>query len=66
METGNVILFDFTSRLRSIRYGKLQNKRIFESVRTDGDSIIFGLNDQDLVIITADDFMDLLMIDRTN
>ncbi|MEA5134526.1 MAG: DUF2442 domain-containing protein [Candidatus Fimivivens sp.] len=65
METGNAILFDFTSRLRSVRYGMLQDKEVFNSVRTDGDTLIFGINDNALVTITADDFMDLLMIDRT-
>lgn len=65
METGNDILFDFTSRLQSVRYGKLQDLKIFESVRTDGDALIFGVNEKELVTVTADDFMDLLMIDRT-
>jgi len=65
METGNDILFDFTSRIQSIRYGRLQDPEIFASVRTDGDALIFGVNEEELVTITADDFMDLLMIDRT-
>lgn len=65
METGNDILFDFTSRIQSIRYGRLQEPEIFASVRTDGDALIFGVNEEELVTITADDFMDLLMIDRT-
>lgn len=65
METGNAILFDFTSRLRSVRYGRLKDRAIFESVRTDGDALIFEIDGKELVTITADDFMDLLMIDRT-
>lgn len=65
METGTEILFDFTSRLRSVRYGRLQDKKIFESVRTDGDILIFGIDNMELITITADDFMDLLLIDRT-
>ncbi|MEM1485962.1 hypothetical protein V6615_13990 [Oscillospiraceae bacterium PP1C4] len=65
METGNAILFDFTSRLRSVRYGRLQDRKVFESARTDGDALIFGVDEKELVTITADDFMDLLMIDRT-
>ncbi|HWP52169.1 MAG TPA: hypothetical protein VN626_10785 [Clostridia bacterium] len=65
METGNAILFDFTSRLRSVRYGRLHDPEIFKSVRTDGDALIFGIDEKELVTITADDFMDLLMIDRT-
>lgn len=65
METGPSILFDFTSRLRSVRYGRLRDQKIFESVRTDGDILIFGVDEKELITITADDFMDLLMIDRT-
>ena len=65
METGNAVLFDFTSRLKSVRYGRLQDPKIFESVHTDGDALIFGFDEDELVIVTADDFMDLLMIDRT-
>ncbi|MFZ2538869.1 MAG: hypothetical protein WAX04_08195 [Oscillospiraceae bacterium] len=65
METGNAILFDFTSRLQSVRYGRLKEQIIFESVRTDGDVLIFGVDEKELITITADDLMDLLMIDRT-
>ncbi len=65
METGNAILFDFTSRLKSVRYGRLQDTKIFESVRTDGDTLIFGVDEIELITITADDLMDLLIIDRT-
>lgn len=65
METGNAILFDFTSRLRSVRYGRLKDRKVFESVRTDGDSLIFGAEGNEQITITADDFMDLLIIDRT-
>ncbi|MFZ2537905.1 MAG: hypothetical protein WAX04_03270 [Oscillospiraceae bacterium] len=65
METETTIWFDFTSRLRSLRYGRLKDQKFFESVCTDGDTLIFGVNEKELVTITANDFMDLLMIDRT-
>ena len=64
METGNEIFFDFTSRLKSIRFCILQDEHMFNSVYTDGDAIIFKTDEKKL-IVSADDLMDLLMIDRT-
>ncbi len=65
METDTVIYLDFKSRLRSVRYTLLQDINVFRSVHTDGDIIAFGIDPKNLVTITADDFIDLIMIDRT-
>lgn len=65
METGSIILFDFTTRIRTARFGSLENEEVFRSVTTDGDSLIFFQNGKEKVNIPADTFWDLLRIDRT-
>jgi hypothetical protein len=79
METGTRVLFDFTSRLQAIRWGALNDEKLFSTAHTDGFSILFGpwphLNGAHVVrskedgscmlSIDAESFMDLLMVDRT-
>ncbi len=65
METGSVIYFDFNSRLRTVRFGTLRDEELFQSVKTDGDYLIFSKAGKMPVKITASEFMDLILIDRS-
>lgn len=64
MGTGTTILFNFLSRLNTIRFGALRDEEMFQSVRTDGNCLIFEKNGKIPVKITASEFMDLVLIDR--
>lgn len=63
--TGSVILFDFRSRLGTARFGMLMNEELFQSVHTDGHYLIFYKEGMMPVRITAFEFMDLVLIDRS-
>lgn len=65
METGTTIHFDFRSRLNTARFGMLRDEELFQSVSTDGDYLIFSNAGMMPVKITASEFMDLVLIDRT-
>ena len=65
MGTDTHILFDFTSRLETVRFGALKDKAVFYTVYTDGNYILFQKEGVDKVKISADDFMDLVLVDRT-
>ncbi len=65
METGTNIRFDFRTRLNTARFGMLKDEELFQSVRTDGDYLIFQKTGRMPVKITASEFMDLVLIDRT-
>jgi len=64
MGTETFIDFDFTPRLNSVRWGILKNEAVFNSVYTDGFSIIFQ-EEGKAFEISADTFMDLVLVDRT-
>ncbi len=64
METGSIIHFDFRSRLNTSRFRRLMDKELFGNVRTDGNCLIFEKAGKMSVIITASEFMDLVLIDR--
>jgi len=59
------IEFDFTSRLNTIRFGTLRDSGVFATASTDGDNILFRKNDEIKVKISAPEFIDLLLVDRT-
>ena len=59
------IEFDFTSRLNTIRFGTLRDSGVFATASTDGDYILFRRNDEIRVKISAPEFIDLLLVDRT-
>ena len=65
MGTDTQILFDFTSRLETVRFGALKDKAVFYTANTDGNFIIFQKEGIDKIKISADDFMDLVLVDRT-
>jgi len=65
MATNTHIEFDFASRLDTIRFGTLKDEKIFATASTDGNFITFGTNDAAKIRISAIDFMDLVLVDRT-
>lgn len=65
METGTTIHFDFHTRLNTMRFGMLRDEELFRSVSTDGNYLIFNKAGRMSVKITASEFMDLVLIDRT-
>lgn len=65
METGTIIFFDFRSRLNTVRFGRLRDEALFRSVSTDGGYLIFNKTGKTPLKITAEEFMDLILIDRT-
>ena len=65
METGSVIRFDFCGRLNTARFGMLSDEELFQSVYTDGDYLIFHRVGMMPVRITAAEFMDMVLIDRS-
>jgi Protein of unknown function (DUF2442). len=65
MGSGAVIHFDFHSRLKTVRFRPLRDISLFQNVRTDGDCLYFGSGEDNVIKITASEFMDLLMVDRT-
>jgi len=65
MGTGTFVDFDFTSRLSSVRWGVLKDEAVFNSAYTDGFFIFFQKEGEVEVKISGNDFMDLVLIDRT-
>lgn len=65
LENGSSVCFDFTSRLRSVRFGALLDYEVFKSVHTDGYFLIFCEQQKEKLRIAAEDFIDLLLVDRT-
>lgn len=65
METGTTIHFKFLTRLNTARFGMLRDEELFRSVRTDGNYLIFNKAGRMPVKITALEFMDLVLVDRT-
>ncbi len=66
MVTGSNILFDFCSRLNTVRFGKLRDEEMFTNAHTDGLHLIFSKKGKVPVKITAKEFMDLVLVDRTS
>ena len=65
MGTGTTIRFGFRSRLNTVRFGMLRDEELFRSVSTDGTYLNFLKPGRMPVRITASEFMDLVLIDRT-
>ena len=65
MQTETIILFDFHTRLNTVRFGKLRDEEFFRSVTTDGLYLIFHKDGRVPVRITASEFIDLVLVDRT-
>ncbi|NLB83848.1 MAG: hypothetical protein GX791_06345 [Synergistaceae bacterium] len=65
MATGAHIEFDFASRLNTMRFGVLKDEKLFATAFTDGESLLFGKDGPAKVSISATDFMDLVLVDKT-
>lgn len=65
MGTNTAIHFDFRSRLNTARFGKLRDEAMFRSVCADGVHLIFCKEGKAPAKITAKEFMDLVLVDRT-
>jgi len=65
MGTGAHIDFDFTSRLGSVRFGTLKEEAVFSTVHTDGSFLLFQKEGEIAVKISANEFMDLVLVNRT-
>ena len=66
MQTDTHIVFDFTSRLGTMRFGALVDDELFNSARTDGNFILFGKPEAPKIRIGPADFADLILVDRTS
>jgi hypothetical protein len=66
MATNARIVFDFTSLLRTIRYGLLENEEFFNTAETDGFAIVFGKEHREEIKISESEFIDMVMVDRTS
>ena len=64
MGTGATIDFNFKYRLDTMRFGALRDEEMFQSVRTDGNCLIFEKNGKIPIKITASEFMNLVLVDR--
>lgn len=65
MMTDSRIEFDFTSRLGTMRFGVLRDANVFATASTDGNFILFQKDGALSVKISASEFTDLLLVDRT-
>jgi hypothetical protein len=66
MATNARIVLDFTSLLRTIRYGLLENEEFFNTADTDGFAIVFGKEHREEIKISESEFIDMVMVDRTS
>lgn len=65
MESGSIVSLDMSRRKMSVRFGLLQDQKIFQSVTTDGYRLIFHKGGHEVLEISTETFLDLLVIDRT-
>lgn len=65
MGTGSCIVFDFNTRLSTLRFGALKEINLFNSVYTDGSYLVFETPDYRGIRITAKEFMDMVLVDPT-
>jgi hypothetical protein len=65
METGATIHFNFLGRLNTLRFEALRDEALFQSVYTDGSSLIFDMPNRERIILSAFEFMDLVLIDKS-
>lgn len=62
--SGNLIIFDFTTRLRTTRYADLKDPVLFYSVTTDGGQLIFQIADHMPVRVTDGEFLQMLALSK--
>lgn len=59
MESGSSVIVDLSDKLDTVKYGALEDERLFRKVRTDGDYVIWGDNQ---VKVTARELLDVALI----
>ncbi len=59
MESGSIVIVDLSVKLNTVKYADLANERIFRSVRTDGDCVVWGGG---RVRVTARELMEVVLI----
>jgi hypothetical protein len=60
MESGSSVIVDFSGKLHTMKYAALADEKIFNSVETDGDYVIWGSG---LVRVTAGELMDIVLME---
>lgn len=59
MESGSSVIVDLSVKLNTMKYKDLSNEKIFRSVKTDGNYVIWGGG---CVRVTAKELMDVVLI----
>lgn len=59
MESGSSVMVDLSCKLDTVKYGELQDQRLFQKARTDGDYVYWGDNQ---VKVTARELLDVVLI----
>jgi hypothetical protein len=63
MESGSSVIVDLSDKLDTVTYGALRDERLFRTVRTDGDYVIWG---NSLVKVTARELLDVALVGEPN
>jgi hypothetical protein len=63
MESGSSVIVDLSDKLDTVTYGALRDDRLFRTVRTDGDYVIWG---NSLVKVTARVLLDVALVGEPN
>ncbi len=58
MESGSSVTVDLSVKLRTMKYKALEDEALFQSVKTDGDYVIWG---DGLVRVTAKELMEVAL-----
>lgn len=59
MESGSTVTVDLSVKLGTIKYGLLENKALFNDVRTNGDYVIWG---NGRVRVSAKELMEVVLL----
>ena len=59
MEGGSIVIVDLTVKLNTMKYKELTDEKIFSSVKTDGDYVVWG---DGMVKVTAKELMDVVLM----
>ncbi|WP_156775089.1 DUF2442 domain-containing protein [Dethiosulfovibrio peptidovorans] len=61
METGSVMVVDLSHKLDTARFGDLRDLKLFRSVSTDGDIVLWG---DGRVRLMARELMDVVFVEK--
>lgn len=59
MESGSVVIVDLSVKLNTMKYMELADEKIFRSVKTDGDYVIWG---DGRVKLTVKELLDVVLL----